>query len=162
MDKKKPIGYTKEETSSMKKLIERTEPKSGDYVGSGTVTEVPKKKKMKRMMDGGMAMPTRGTMPNERGPMTRPGFPVRGGGGVPLQGPGGVMVRPERPSIKGKSMRDLRAGVGPFPLMDRVKAARGMKGGGLARKGVGMALAKGGLVKANGCAQRGKTKGKMV
>ncbi len=42
----------------------------------------------KRMMDGGMAMPTRGTMPNERGPMTRPGSPVRGGGGVPLQGPG--------------------------------------------------------------------------
>ena len=38
----------------------------------------------------------------------------------------------------------------------------GMKGGGLARKGVGMALAKGGLVKANGCAQRGKSKGKMV
>jgi hypothetical protein len=38
----------------------------------------------------------------------------------------------------------------------------GMKGGGLARKGVGMALAKGGLVKANGCAQRGKTKGKMI
>jgi hypothetical protein len=37
-----------------------------------------------------------------------------------------------------------------------------MRGGGLARKGVGMALAKGGMVKANGCAQRGKTRGKMV
>lgn len=37
-----------------------------------------------------------------------------------------------------------------------------MRGGGLARKGVGQALAKGGLVKANGCAQRGKTKGKIV
>lgn len=165
MDKKKPIGYGKKDRDEMKALIERTEPKSGDYVGSGTVTEVPKKKKMKRMQMGGMAgraaMYGRG-----RGPMsdtmTRPGFPVRGGGGVPLQGPGGVMVRPERPSINGKSMRDLRAGVGPFSLMDRVKAARGMKGGGLARKGIGMALAKGGLVKANGCAQRGKTKGKMV
>jgi hypothetical protein len=163
---KKPIGYSKKDRDEMKTLIERTEPKSGDYVGSGTVTQVPKKKKMKRMQMGGMAMPTRGTMPNERGAM-----PVRGGGGVPLQGPGGVIVkppvpemkpRPERPSIKGKSMRDLRAGVGPFSLMDRVKAARGMKGGGLARKGVGMALAKGGLVKANGCAARGKTKGKMV
>lgn len=37
-----------------------------------------------------------------------------------------------------------------------------MKGGGLARKGVGQALAKGGLVKANGCAKRGKTRGKMT
>lgn len=201
---KKPIGYSKKDRDEMKTLIERTEPKSGDYVGSGTVTQVPKKKKMKRMQMGGMAMPTRGTMPNERGAM-----PVRGGGGVPLQGPGGVMVRPprnetklrpvspgpildggkgseypgmpkimadrmvrpprsetnprsDRPSIKGKSMRDLRVGVGPLSLMDRVKAARGMKGGGLARKGVGMALAKGGLVNANGCAARGKTKGKMV
>lgn len=36
------------------------------------------------------------------------------------------------------------------------------RGGGLARKGVGQALARGGLVKANGCAARGKTKGKMV
>ena len=154
-----------------------------------TQKEKQMKKKMKRMQMGGMAMPTRGTMPNERegasfaaAPVDRPaaiqmgrGFegamPVRGGGGVPLQGPGGVIVkppvpemkpRPERPSIRGKSMRDLRAGVGPFSLMDRVKAARGMKGGGLARKGVGMALAKGGLVKANGCAQRGKTKGRMM
>lgn len=37
-----------------------------------------------------------------------------------------------------------------------------MRGGGLARKGAGQALAKGGLVKANGCATRGKTRGKMV
>jgi hypothetical protein len=157
-------------------------------VNFNTQKEKQMKKKMKRMQMGGMAMPTRGTMPNERGAM-----PVRGGGGVPLQGPGGVIVKPprtetkprpvspgpilgggkgseypgmqkmmERPSIGGKSMRELRAGVGPFSLMDRVKAARGMKGGGLARKGVGMALAKGGLVKANGCAQRGKTKGRMM
>lgn len=159
MDKKKPIGYTKEETSSMKKLIERTEPKSGDYVGSGTVTEMPKKKKkMKRMMDGGMAgrsaMHGRG-----RGPMTRPGFPVRGGGGVPVQGPGGTEVRPEQPETK-MPYGMMRGRM--MPRRDMLSRAGLMKGGGLARKGVGMALAKGGLVKANGCAQRGKTKGKMV
>jgi hypothetical protein len=155
---KKPIGYSKKDRDEMKTLIERTEPKSGDYVGSGTVTQVPKKKKMKRMMDGGMAMPTRGTMPNERGAM-----PVRGGGGVPLQGPGGVMVEPPVPEMKPRP-----ASPGPFRGMMRDRMAammarkKGMKGGGLARKGVGMALAKGGLVNANGCAQRGKTKGRMM
>jgi hypothetical protein len=141
MDKKKPIGYSKKDTSEMKALIERTEPKSGDYVGSGTVTEVPKKKKkMKRMQMGGMANAMR----------------VRGGGGVPVQGPGGVVVPPMRPESKG-----LR-GMVRNRIMDKLGMKRTMKGGGLARKGVGMALAKGGFVKANGCAQRGKSKGKMV
>lgn len=224
MDKKKPIGYGKKDRDEMKALIERTEPKSGDYVGSGTVTEVPKKKKkMKRMQMGGKVMnpalaaavsgaSPRGTGTNDGGPapsamgnlgavktptrgpampyggmggpvktgipvrpspgadsrliktpfgirlegkpspvrggdaMTRPGFPVRGGGGVPVQGPMG------RPFYGKGSER---------PGMPKMREY-GMKGGGLARKGVGMALAKGGLVKANGCAQRGKTKGKMV
>ena len=141
MDKKKPIGYSKKDTSEMKALIERTEPKSGDYVGSGTVTEAPKKKKkMKRMQMGGMANAMR----------------VRGGGGVPVQGPGGVVVPPMSPDSKGP--RGMMRG----RFMDKLGMKRTMKGGGLARKGVGMALAKGGLVKANGCAQRGKSKGKMV
>ena len=39
---------------------------------------------------------------------------------------------------------------------------KAMKGGGLARKGVGMALKAGGMVRACGVAKRGKTKGKMV
>ena len=147
--KKKPIGYGKKDRDEMKALIERTEPKSGDYVGSGTVTEEPKKKKAKRMRMGGM---TERPEMDERGRMSRPAVPVRGGGGVPLQGPGGVMMRPERPASKG--FRGM--------MRDRMMARAGMKGGGLARKGVGMAMAKGGLVKANGCAQRGKTKGKMV
>ena len=44
-----------------------------------------------------------------------------------------------------------------------VKAKKNMRGGGLARKGVGMALAKGGLAKrAGGCAKRGVGRGKMV
>jgi len=170
MNKKKPIGYSKKDTSEMKALIERTEPKSGDYVGSGTVTEAPKKKKkMKRMMDGGMAnaMMQRGTQPNERGPIKGvpdyttmpirgPGGRIRGGGGVPVQGPGGVVVPPMRPEGK-KIPGQIRD-----RLMGMMGRKAGMKGGGLARKGVGMALAKGGLVKANGCAQRGKSKGKMV
>lgn len=166
--------------------------------------------------------------------MTRPGFPVRGGGGVPLQGPGGVMVRPERPVSKGlrrkmgredrrvvrdamrdermkerimskydrmssrfpgykptlaspvdtrdelksfkmglrdyrkanpdvKPVKPMRPGAIPPPVVPVIPPNQpAMRGGGLARKGVGMALAKGGLVKANGCAQRGKTKGKMT
>ncbi len=189
MHKKKPIGYSKKDTSEMKALIERTQEKAGDYVGSGTVTTVPKKKKkMKRMMDGGMAnaMMQRGTQPNERGPIKGapdyttmpirgPGGRVRGGGGVPVQGPGGVVVPPMRPEgkkipgqIRDRLMGMMgRAGKGTeypgMPKMGGMMARKaGMKGGGLARKGVGMALAKGGLVKANGCAQRGKSKGKMV
>jgi hypothetical protein len=170
MDKKKPIGYSKKDTSEMKALIERTEPKSGDYVGSGTVTTVPKKKKkMKRMMDGGMAsLPVKGAPDYTTMPIRGPGGRIRGGGGVPVQGPGGVVVPPMRPEgkkipgqIRDRLMGMMgRAGKGTeYPGMPK---KRGMKGGGLARKGVGMALAKGGLVKANGCAQRGKSKGKMV
>lgn len=75
-----------------------------------------------------------------------PPQPVRGGGGVPVQGP---MGRP----LYGKGSER--------PGMPK-KRKYGMKGGGLARKGVGVALARGGLVKANGCATRGKTKGKIV
>lgn len=41
--KKKVIGYTESDRKSMRQLIERTEPMSGDYVGSGTVTTVKKR-----------------------------------------------------------------------------------------------------------------------
>lgn len=123
---KKPIGYGKKDRDEMKALIERTEPKSGDYVGSGTVTEVPKKKKMKRMQMGGMA----GTAP---------------------------MVIPA--NLDTLRRRNMAA---PMPRPGMMADRRMMRGGGLARKGVGMALARGGLVKANGCAQRGRTKGKMI
>jgi len=41
------------------------------------------------------------------------------------------------------------------------RTSRGLKGGGLARKGVGQALAKGGLVKGAGCCQRGMKKPRM-
>ena len=234
MDKKKPIGYTKEQTKSMKALIERTQEKAGDYVGSGTVTTVPKKKKkMKRMMDGGMTRAA--PYGRGKGPMSDAlsnAMPVRGGGGVPVQGRDGTRVKPPRPDGKGSESPGMpkkldfgrgtniqiggggrtpgirgvsdapgrinpdyarnRAGIPsiaqieskpisgmrpdpvtgrlptPVPKVDMTAPRQpgqkgyGMKGGGLARKGVGMALAKGGLVKANGCAQRGKSKGKMV
>lgn len=58
----------------------------------------------------------------------KPATPVRGGGGVPVQGPSGKTVKPSRPGKK--------------------TMAAAMRGGGLARKGVGMALAAGGIVKA--------------
>jgi hypothetical protein len=62
-----------------------------------------------------------------------------------------------------KANPDIKPVRGPLPAPPAIPPNQpAMKGGGLARKGVGMALAKGGLVKANGCAQRGKSKGKMV
>jgi len=57
----------------------------------------------------------------------------------------GTMVRPGVPS--------------GMPMPTR----RAMRGGGLARKGVGMALAKGGLARrAGGCAKRGVGRGKVI
>lgn len=52
----------------------------------------------------------------------------------------------------------------PAPIMEQraVVPAPAMRGGGLARKGVGQALAKGGLVRGAGCAQRGVKKPRMV
>lgn len=168
MTKKKPIGYTKEQTQSMKTLVERTQKDAGDYVGSGTVTEAPKKKKMKRMMDGGMAgmadnmarkrggEPRYKAMPIEA-PMKRmpPEMMERIGGGVAAA----------KQAIRDRMGRAMPRG--GADMMDRAgrampRVAGVMRGGGLARKGVGMALAKGGMVKANGCAKRGKTRGKMV
>lgn len=125
--KKKPIGYTAEQRKSMKSLIERTEPKSGDYVGSGTVTTVPKKKKMKRMQMGGVA----GTVP---------------------------MVMPANLNRVARPMMGAPAMARPGMMADR----RMMRGGGLAKRGVGMAMAAGGAVRACGVAKRGKSRGKMV
>lgn len=264
MDKKKPIGYGKKDRDEMKALIERTEPKSGDYVGSGTVTEVPKKKKMKRMADGGMAGsnpyiptgydPSKGqqfTVPSGGGPAADPYGKGSERPGMKPPFPGRGMDKPVNPGMLNKYQQMK----GRFPsfswgntapttrgdfrsLMDRFRDYRGeqndaeraarmagkignrynkissrfpgykpttegpvdtkdelrtymrglgdyrranpdirpakpqrpapdvttqtKRGGGLARKGVGQALARGGLVKANGCATRGKTKGKIV
>lgn len=149
--KKKPIGYTAEQTKSMKKLIERTEPKSGDYVGSGTVTEVPKKKKPKRMMDGGRVVMGVPMTPSSRGNIRRKAGQAGGMIGraiAPGQMPGAMPVR-------------TAGGLGTMASQSAMRKAM-MRGGGLARKGVGQALAAGGAVRACGVAKRGKTKGKMV
>lgn len=68
----------------------------------------------------------------------------------------GIGAMPENKMMMGRNMRKPEAT--PVDPMAR----KPMRGGGLARKGVGQALAKGGLVKANGCAKRGKTRGKMI
>jgi len=141
MDKKKPIGYTKEQTKSMKALIERTQEKAGDYVGSGTVTAVPKKKKKmpekmpeKKMRGGGLArkgvgMALRGGgMASSGGTRTSAGSGVGGVGGRGPSGPsgtrtsgslrGGVSGRAGRFASGGivgapaRSYKDMRAGAG--------------------------------------------------
>lgn len=148
--KKKTVGYTAEQTKSMKKLIERTEPNSGDYVGSGTVTEVPKKKKPKRMMNGGRVVTGVPMNPSSRGKVRRKIGQAGGMAGraiPPGQMPGAMPVR-------------TAGGLGTMASQSAMRGA--MRGGGLARKGVGQALAAGGAVRACGVAQKGKTKGKMV
>jgi hypothetical protein len=112
-----------------------------------------KKKKTKRMMDGGRVVMGAPVMPSTRGDIRRkigqagsmagrPATPVRTAGGLGTIG--GAM--PSRTA----------GGLG------MVMPQRMMRGGGLARKGVGQALAAGGAVRACGVAKRGKTKGKMV
>ena len=75
------------------------------------------------------------------------------------QGIGGMMRKPSPPTMGQPGV--IAPPVRPvIPQNTTQKPA--MRGGGLAKKGVGQALAKGGLVNANGCAKRGKTRGKMV
>lgn len=165
-----------------------------------------KKKKSKRMMDGGRVVTGVPMNPSSRGKIRRkigkpgsmagrpdtPAMPVRTAGGLgtiggamPSRTAGGIgMVSPaaqaqgaqnvinrmnaeraaamkmapagQRPSTQSGAM----AALGQMPSSQN--ALRAMRGGGLARKGVGQALAAGGAVRACGVAKRGKTKGKMV
>lgn len=155
-----------------------------------------KNKKMKRMMDGGMADMRR------PGTMVQPGVPsgpkigVRPADGKPANprvtygprtpGPKGPMVQPGVPSVPTVAQPLPRIGYGPNdggprPMGPRITPVdvtgmpvggpktgvmptrRAMRGGGLARKGVGMALAKGGLARrAGGCAKRGVGRGKIM
>lgn len=96
--------------------------------------------------------------------------PVRGPRPTPAS-PGGIINDvgggPARQSMPPMGQMTGTPGSAPLTQQTANMAAMQppkptMKGGGLARKGVGQALAKGGLVKANGCAQRGKTKGRMM
>ena len=116
---------------------ERAEIKGGKYTGGPAEEKAEMKKKSKRMMDGGMASMGRGAgLP--RGLAKRDAMPP------------GLARMPALPAGLGARPATTMTGLG----------ARPMRGGGLARKGVGMALAKGGLAKADRMS-RVKTKGKM-
>ena len=94
----------------------------------------------------------------------RPARGPRGSGGTAPTTPAPTTPAPTKPpkSISEKKLTpaEMRRAFGPMFAIGGPMYP--MRGGGLARKGVGQALAKGGLVKANGCAQRGKTRGKIV
>lgn len=110
-----------------------------------------KKKKTKRMMDGGRVVMGVPMTPSSRGNIRRK---VGQAGGMigraiaPGQMPGAMPVR-------------TAGGLGTMASQSAMRKTM-MRGGGLARKGVGQALAAGGAVRACGVAKRGKTKGKMV
>lgn len=66
----------------------------------------------------------------------------------PMAAPAVAPVMAPKPAMRGGGL--AKKGVG-----------MALRGGGLAKRGVGQALNKGGLVNANGAAKRGKTRGKM-
>jgi len=125
---------------------------------------------------GGMGRPGRGgAMPSmEAQPVRLPGR----GGAMPSAISQGIIASGAQPmglsgSIGGATGYQAGGGMTSdadsvpmgrgFRKGGAVKAKKNMRGGGLARKGVGMALAKGGLAKrAGGCAKRGVGRGKMV
>lgn len=90
------------------------------------------------------------------GVLRKPSPPVAGQPGIappvrPIIPQAAPMPAPalQKPAMRGGGL--ARKGVG-----------QALRGGGLARKGVGQALKAGGAVRACGVAKRGKTKGKMV
>lgn len=139
-----------------------------------------------------------GVTPQNKKPgqkQTRPAArPAARPGVKPTNPRGNVETRPARPGAKKTRAAGARAGVGAAPTKSRGAAVRGgkrraeggviprpaktarpgmkggglarkgvgmaLKGGGLARKGVGMALKSGGMVRGSGCAQRGRGKAK--
>lgn len=126
-----------------------------------------KNKKMKRMMDGGMAdMRRPGTMV-QPGVPSGPSRPIRPRGPTVAQplprigyGPNDGGPRPMGPRITPVDVTGMPVG---SPKTGVMPTRRAMRGGGLARKGVGMALAKGGLARrAGGCAKRGVGRGKIT
>lgn len=108
----------------------------------------------------GTTMGRRPTGP--KGPMVRPGVPS--GPSRPISprgsGPNDGGPRPVRPRITPVDVTGMPVG---GPKTGVMPTRRAMRGGGLARKGVGMALAKGGLARrAGGCAKRGVGRGKIM
>ncbi len=160
---------------------EMKEFKGGKYMG-GPAEEKAEKKKGKRMADGGLAGDKAPFGRDNLSPRARFSMenPVQGGfgrGNPPANMmPGRGMNRgaqnfnagPMKPPV----VQDYAAPRGiqpqistPLPPVGQPSGANmavpqrpGMRGGGIARKGVGQALAKGGLVKGAGCVQRGMKK----
>jgi len=179
LKKSNPIKDTK----MAKKRIpaeEKKEYKGGKYMGGPAEEMVDKKKKGKRMAMGGLGMDDRagGPPPRPMAPGSRPGMPQMGGPGPAMGRMGGMnRMRGMQPGVGGNG--PIMGGPAPMPIAvgepnpnamrmnpnpmakDYTTAiTRGMRGGGLAKKGVGQALAKGGLVKGAGCVQRGMNKTK--
>lgn len=105
------------------------------------------KKAGKRMAMGGVAA----MEPRRSAPLSRRDMKNAVARPMPSARPGMVMrppvARPNPPMAP-----EVMPGVDPSMMRGR------MRGGGLAKKGVGMALAKGGMVKGAGCAKRGVKK----
>lgn len=155
---------------------ERKEYKGGKYMG-GPAEEKAEKKKGKRMFMGGAAIRDAvSRYGNKMGPAPRSGAAMPS---VSMQDMGVRDRRPAPPVMRPLPLPDasnppvgaprppVLAGLPPGavakPAMAKpAMAKRAMRGGGLAKKGVGQALAKGGLVKGAGCASRGVKKPRMV
>lgn len=182
-------GGKVERTKMAKKNLPREEMaefKKGKYMGGPTEEKAEKKAKKKpakRMAMGGM---TNAAMSDKmaRGPklpfqtnypgIERPGRGNEGMGdnvaiGRPALRPLPGMPKPGTPIMNDPGFsRDILPGLGgrmpkPRPVPGIPGATyRGMRGGGLARKGVGQALKTGGLVKGAGCAKRGVKKARNV
>jgi hypothetical protein len=123
-----------------------------------------KKKSHKRMQMGGMASgkiahPSMGgpsgasVVKTQQAPITR--------GAAAADRSASAMNMQQAPITRGAAAAD-RMGVMGSPMKTMKKGgavkSKKMRGGGLARKGVGMALAKGGMVRGAGCAKRGVKK----
>lgn len=80
-------GYTKEQRSALKRLLEMIQPDAGDYIGEGIVETIKKPAVKKR--GGGLARRGKGMALADGGPvsrnMARP-VPAGGKGGAPMSG----------------------------------------------------------------------------
>jgi len=146
-----------------------------------------KKKSHKRMMSGGMASgkiahPSMGgpsgtsVVKTQQAPITRGAAaadrsasamnmqqaPITRGAAAADRSASAMNMQ-QAPITRGAAAAD-RMGVMGSPMKTMKKGgavkSKKMRGGGLARKGVGMALAKGGMVRGAGCAKRGVKKAK--
>lgn len=117
--------------------------------------------------DKGVNVPGRGIGQNEpptpspRPAVPLPTSPIAGGIAAKPPAPGRMPMPGTKVAPSGGGVMNRNLGLGlnaPRPVPTRTNAGLGLRGGGLAKKGVGQALAKGGLVKGAGCAKRGVKK----